>query len=267
MLDAHPDLAIPPETHFIPDMTLKYGEAVNPRECFLQTIMSRPRWPDFHIDGELLKQRIADINPFNLSDALRAFYRMYAERFGKPRWGDKTPPYIVSMSLIQKLLPEARFIHIIRDGRDVALSINHLWWGPNSIQETAKWWMSRINEARRQVNDLQYYLEIRYEDLVLETEFTLRKLCNFIDLSWDPIMLDYYKRAKKRMAELDHEVMATDGAWMIRAEDRRRVHSLTSRPPEANRIARWKNEMGKADRKEFKEIAGEMLQEFGYETG
>jgi hypothetical protein len=54
--------------------------------------------------------------------ALRAFYRLYAERHGRARFGDKTPKYLTKMRRIAALLPEATFVHLVRDGRDVALS-------------------------------------------------------------------------------------------------------------------------------------------------
>ncbi len=54
--------------------------------------------------------------------AVRAFFEAYAGEQGKPRWGDKTPAYMLAIQRIGRTLPESRFIHLIRDGRDVALS-------------------------------------------------------------------------------------------------------------------------------------------------
>jgi hypothetical protein len=105
MLDAHPDLAVPPETHFIARTAEACQDASDPRQAFLETVTSHRRWGDFRIQGDLLAQRISTIEPFDLSAALRAFYELYAERLGKPRWGDKTPNYVHRMTLIQGLLP------------------------------------------------------------------------------------------------------------------------------------------------------------------
>ena len=266
MLDAHPDLAIPPETHFIDRAAEACEHALNPRQVFLETVMSHRRWGDFRIEGDLLAQRISAIEPFDLSEALRAFYELYAERFGKPRWGDKTPIYVHQMNLIQDLLPEAYFIHIIRDGRDVALSTKDLWFGPDSIEEAAQRWRSLIEKARRQSRELPRYLEIRYEDLVSNTESTLRKICNFVDLPWDPSMLAYHKTAEERMSEIYRDIVAPRGKKVVRGEMRRSLHTLTDKPPQRDRIGRWRQEMTAADRKRFEEVAGETLRELGYEV-
>jgi Sulfotransferase family len=253
MLDAHPDLAIPPETTFIPHVVETCQDAADPWSCFVETLTSHRRWADSHVDGYALKERVAAIRPFSMSDALRAFYTLYAERFGKPRWGDKTTKYLLEMRLIQKLLPEARFIHLIRDGRDVALSVRDVRRVSNSVSDSAAWWVAKIMEARRQATELPFYMEVRYEHLVLDSEATLRKICAFIDLPWDPLMLHYYHTAKDRLAE-----SVTHG---------RRKHAWTTKPPEASRIGRWRTEMSASDRQAFERIAGEMLAQLGYGSG
>ncbi len=268
MLDAHPDLAIPPETHFIHRAARACKHAPNPRQTFLETVMSHRKWEDHGVEGEQLTQRIAAIEPFDLGEALRAFYELYASKFGKPRWGDKTPPYVHRMTLIQGLLPEAHFIHIIRDGRDAALSVKDLWFGANSVEEAAQRWRSLIEQARYQSKELSHYVEIRYEDLVLNTEPTLRKISDFVDLPWNPSMLDYHKTAEVRMGEIVRDIAdPKDEQRLVRGEDRKAIHSLSSKPPQRDRVGRWRREMTATDRERFEEVAGETLQELGYEVG
>lgn len=267
MLDAHPHLAIPPETHFIHRAARRCGRAAEPRRTFLEIVTSHRRWEDFQMEGALLRCRVADIEPFDLGEAVRAFYKLYAERFGKPRWGDKTPPYVHRMTVIQDLLPEARFIHLIRDGRDVALSTLELWFGPDSVEEAAQRWRTLIENARLQSDELSHYLEIRYEDLVLDTEQTLGKISEFVELPWDPAMLAYHERAEERMSELDRDVNAPkDERRVVRGEERKAIHALTSKPPQQDRVSRWKSEMSVADRERFEEIAGETLRGLNYEV-
>jgi hypothetical protein len=214
----------------------------------------------------LLRERLSYVHPFELGAALRVFYSLYAERFGKSRWGDKTPRYVLHMDLIQRLLPEARFVHLIRDGRDVGLSVldERLVAGKNrgSLEHVAERWVEKIRYARRQAAELRYYVEIRYEDLVLDTECTLRRICDFVDLRWDMGMLEYHRSSPVRLAEL----VTVDEKWST-AVQRRSRHVLTERPPEPSRVGRWKTEMADPDLIAFEHVAGELLAELGYEIG
>jgi hypothetical protein len=253
MLDTHPDLAIPPETWFIPALVRSCLWRVRPREAFLECLTSHPRWENQSIDEQLLRQRIMALKPFTLSEALRSFYRIHAEQNNKSRWGDKTPVYGARLSLIGQLLPEAHFIHIIRDGRAVSASRRTAQFKHSAIEETAWGWAWRIRRARRQAKNLPHYLEVRYEDLILETEPTLRKICAFIDLPWNPVMLDYHLTAQQRMTG-DTGPQGACG-----------IHALTRLPPQAGRIDAWKTELSAAERRRFEKIAGKMLRELGYE--
>jgi lipopolysaccharide biosynthesis protein/glycosyltransferase involved in cell wall biosynthesis len=265
MLDAHPDLSIPPETEFIPVIIQACNKSANPLEDYLNAIVSHRFWQDQHIDIQLLRQKIAMLDPFNLGEALRAFYQLYAEKFNKSRWGDKSA-YLHIMPLVQGMFPEARFIHIVRDGRDVASSTRGLWFGPQTLEEAAKSWLRDIQEARKHISNLNWYLEVRYEDLVVYTEPTLKKICRFIDLPWNASMLEYYKNANARLAEFT-SVMARDGKRVIAAEERRKIHINLLRQPDSSRIGRWRSEMTAAEQNKFEEIAGNLLLSLGYDTG
>ena len=267
MLDAHPDLAIPPETHFIERAAEACENVPDPRRAFIETVTSHRRWGDFRIDGEQLARKVEEIEPFDLGDALRAFYALYAEKFGKPRWGDKTPLYVRRMELVHGLLPEVRFVHIIRDGRDVALSTKELWFGPDSVEEAAHKWRALIENARRQSKNLPHYLEVRYEDLVTDTESILRRICEFVDLPWDPAMLSYHETAGERMSEIYRDMKTPRGKKVVRGEMRRSLHTLTGSPPQRDRLDRWRAEMAPADRERFEEVAGVTLRDLGYEAG
>lgn len=264
MLDAHPDLAIPPETHFIPEVAEACRAAANSRHCFQHKLTSHARWEDFGISEQCLEKSLEALKPFDVTNAFREFYKLYCKKSGKIRWGDKTPPYMLSMIVIQQVLPEAHFVHIVRDGRDAALSIKDLWFGPNSIEEAAQWWVHRIRAAREQMNDLRHYLEVRYEDLVLHTEPTLQQICSFIELPWNPLMLQYPEHARERLKELDRDITTVQGQKITGAE-RVKIFSMVTKPPAPDRIGRWRAEMSDADKRCFNEAAGEVLEELGYE--
>lgn len=265
LLDAHPDMAIPPETHFLPRLVQNVSGAENPAREFITTIASCPHWPNFHLDIDRLASRLAQLSPFDLGEAFRMFYGLYGEKFGKPLWGDKTPRHAENMRLIQHMLPEAHFIHLIRDGRDVALSVKDLWWGPNSVWSAAEWWVAGIKGARRQAEQLTHYLEIHYEDLVNSPETVLKSVCGYLDLPWHPIMLDYHQQAEKRLSEFTH-VRDSTGNVIVDAAQRTHAHVFTKQPPQKNRSGRWRTAMTSRERADFETVAGPLLKELGYEV-
>jgi hypothetical protein len=153
MLDSHPGLAIPPETGFLVLAPALQGDGETLREDFFQAVIGHPAgnscWTDFGIPEAAFREALAAIPAFTVTEGYRTFYRLYAARFGKARWGEKTPSYAKYMAVIRGVLPEARFIHIIRDGRDAALSLRTMWFSPGwRIETQAAHWRDFVLAAR-----------------------------------------------------------------------------------------------------------------------
>jgi Sulfotransferase family len=267
MLDAHPNMAIPSETHFIPDLIKAYRLESTSPERLTEVVTAHRRWGDFHLDPAELLERFRAIDPLTPGDAIRAFFELYAEREGKSRWGDKTPGYVREMHRIESVLPEARFVHLIRDGRDVALSVLGMNWGPSTVPEAAFRWKKRILRAREQVPRIGHYVEIRYEDLVRDTEPTLRRVCEFVALPYDEAMLRYHERAEERLREKARDLDRGPEKAPQSAEARMESHALATEPPNPERIERWRTEMSAEDRAVYEELAGDLLADLGYEVG
>ena len=271
MLDAHSEVAVPPETHFFNNALIASGKLRFTPATALEAIVEdeHRRWQDFGLEeGELLA-RFEAIPSFNLADALRAFYELYAEKQGKPRWGDKTPDYIKRMRRIKRVLPEARFIHVIRDGRDVALSTNRRiaqrgHREPLPADKSAERWVRRIEQARFDSPLVGDYLEVRFEDLVTDTEPTLRRVCEFAQIEYEPGMLRYHERAGDRLNEMARAMPAKDGRPEREAGERLKAHALATKPPTKERIEVWREEMSADDLAEFDAVAGDLLDDLGY---
>lgn len=270
MLDAHSELAIPPETGFLTVAEKLTGKGDRLREKFFHAITNYPEslpcWPDFDISKEDFQTALAAIEPFNVADGYRAFYRLYAERRGKSRWGDKTPIYCRHLDAIRRVLPEARFIHIIRDGRDAAMSLRRMWFSPGwEIETQASYWRDCVLAARRAGVGHSDYLEVRYEDLVLNTRETLERICAYIDLPFEEAMLAYYKQAPERLKE--HKGRSTpDGKVFLTQEQRLAQQQRTTQPPDPSCVFAWKQTMHAEEVNKFRRIAGDLLQELGYEV-
>ena len=261
MLDSHPEVAIPPESHFFHELVGRDLAAMSRAE-FYGLITQHFTWRDFCIDDVAFDRALDGVDPFSVADGLRALYRLYAARFGKARWGEKTPDYGLLMPEIAALLPEARFVHLIRDGRDVALSRQSLWFGPGTdIAAQAEDWMLWIRRVRNFGAGSEHYLEIRYEALVTSSDETLREVCRFLQLPFRKEMLSYHAVADARLAELK--------GWKtenVTADQLRGIQELTARPPTPDRIDRWKREMPPEALRAFEDVAGPFLTELGYEV-
>jgi hypothetical protein len=269
MLDSHPELAIPPETHFVPDLIALCERAEPATDDLVATITAVREWRDFGLDRRALAGAFARLPRLEAGPVLRAFYGLCAEQAGKPRAGEKTPAYGRSMLEISAALPEARFVHVIRDGRDVALSIRDRTPADRPkrpIGRIARRWKRRIEDAREQAERLEgAYREVRYERLVGEPELALREICAFVELPWDAAMLDYTGRAASRLREMDRDLPAGGDRGTLSAERRMKTHARVLAAPDRSRIARWRRKMTAAQRREFESVAGELLAELGYE--
>ena len=105
MLDAHPEVAIPSETHFVPDVIARCVEGPVTADELAAIVTGHRRWGDFGLDAGELRGALAALEPLTAAEAIRAFFRLYAREQGKARWGDKTPGYIRKTQPIQRVLP------------------------------------------------------------------------------------------------------------------------------------------------------------------
>ena len=271
MLDAHPALAIPPETQFIPQLIDAAKAPGDPATNVAERLISHRRFEDFGCTAEEIRAGFSAIQPFSLTEALRFFYAGYAARQGKPRWGDKSPGYGWTMERIDRVLPEAYFIHLIRDGRDVSLSLMAKKEDPPGPARQARHWKSRVAKTRDQGSRVRHYMELRYEDLLINPEPQLRRICDFIRLDFDPQMLRYYETAEERMAEIKRDMQpgfdlkTETSRGYVSGERRVAIHELTKKPPQTDRIGVWKREMPPETLAVFERIAGPLLSELGYE--
>ncbi len=137
--------------------------------------------------------------------------------------------------------------------------------GPDHDPQAARWWESGIESARRQSRELPFYLEVRYEDLVLDAETVLRRVCAFLELSWQPSMLEYHRAATARLAELTTVEDDVNAHRRVSAEERQGIHALASRPPLPERVGRFRTLLSPASVAAFERTAGPTLRALGYE--
>ena len=250
MLDRSPELAIPDESYFVPQLARRHGGRVDP-EAFVDDLRRLPTLVEWALSPDAVAERLRP--GVTAGEAIGAVFESYAALHGKQRWGDKTPLYMQHLPLLERLFPSARFVHLVRDGRDAALSFLSVpagimtegWGHPRDAADFACQWATEVRDARALGARVgERYLEVRYEKLVAEPAATLRAVCEFATLRYDDAMLGY--------------VGETESA--------RKAHQ--QRLNEAPRVGvrDWRSEMSEADRRAFESIAGDLLAELGYDV-
>jgi hypothetical protein len=254
MLDAHPSLAIPPESHFIPLVARVRSRYQQPSgfdaEHMAADVMRGLRFQDWGLPAEDVRRAIRERRPTTLAAAIECFFVAYADAHGAARWGDKTPGYSIELPLISELFPEAVFVHLIRDGRNVALSLMEVPRPPRSFAEAAQVWRYRVSKGRADGAALgeRRYLELRYEALVDDPESALKQICSVASLEYTPAMLDYHRE--------DPAASVPERNW---------GHHRNLASPPTPGLRDWRERMSDAEQELFEAVAGDELSELGYE--
>jgi hypothetical protein len=253
MLEQHPDLAIPPESYFPISMRHRVPRYVSAAgfdlDAYVTDLLANVRFRDWDLDEATVRGALHGVEPIGWAEAIRRTFALYAAKEGKPRYGDKTPWFIMRVAELSELFPEARFVHLIRDGRDVALSIREMSWGPSRMPALAEFWAKRIRVGRTDGRRLgnERYLELRYEDLVDDPERELRRVCAFLAFDFRQEMLEYSGRARSAVLERERE-----------------QHRHLSKPVTKG-LRDWRTQMSPDDVAVFEAVAGRELVACGYE--
>jgi hypothetical protein len=254
IFDGHPRLAVANEPQFMGSVARQRTQLEAggfDAEAFLDIVTGNSNYLRLELDQATVTDAIRDADPTTVADAVRIVFGVFATGEGKLLYGDKTPGYIVQLPALASMFPEARFVHLIRDGRDVALSYIERPWGPSTVGEAALYWRSRVGRGRAAGLALgpERYFEASYEGLVDDPEAEVRKICDFLDLEFVPEMLQYQKAAEKFIAD-SHQPEA---------------FTALVRPPTRG-LRDWSHAMSKDDIALFQSIAGGLLDDLGYES-
>lgn len=250
VLDRSPGLAIPDESFFVPLLARRHRRTVDVAR-FLDDVSRIPSIAGWGLGVDDVAPRLRP--GLDAGQAIAAIFEAYAARHGKPRWGDKTPMYMRHLPLLDRLFPDAQYVHLIRDGRDAATSFRQMptgtytrtWAHPRTAAEFACLWRTEVAAARAlgaRVGPARY-LEVRYEDLVAEVEGTVRSICDFASIPFEPEM----------------------AAYAGTVDVSRKPHQQRLLDPPTPGVRDWRAELSREEALSFERIAGDLLARLGYE--
>jgi hypothetical protein len=260
MVDAHSCIAVPPETHWVPEF-YKRRTGLTPgglaTEELVRELIAHPKFVNLDMTpGEVRGLLGPEEKPTYASFVSRIFGHCAAAR-GKPLAGDKTPNYVRQIYVLHALWPQARFVHLIRDGRDVALSLLG-WkrkgtrmaelfptWADDPVATAALCWERDVRRGRDRGRPLgpALYHEIRYEYLVHRPADEARDLCSFLGVPYEANMLEFHQGRTR-----PERGLSAKEAWL----------------PITPGLRNWKSQMAPDDVERFEAAAGDLLDELGY---
>lgn len=209
IINAHPDICMPPESHFIRDIianskVLKtyQNKGLAGVKTFLKSNTHLARL-DIDVCKALEPFSNHSIN-FSWDFLFKRYLALYAHQQGKKRVGEKDPSNIKHIEVMKKHFPHAILIHIIRDPRDVVLSrINTQMGHTRDVSSWARNYVSSFFMGREYGRGCYgtNYIEVYYEDLIQKPADTIKQLCGNLDVPYDPIMLNYQTQAAGIVAQ------------------------------------------------------------------
>jgi hypothetical protein len=246
ILDTHSRVACGPESNLFTRVSMPHGDP-----AYLDRLAER---------FDMSRGRVVDLLETSSCHAefIERFFERYALASGKSRIAEKTPNNVHRIGWVFRHFPRARFVHMIRDGRDAVCSLrthprHRVVDGrlvpvetDNPIDMCVERWVTDVAAGLRWRGDPRYF-EVRYEDLVRDREATLRELMLCLGLEWEPALLDH---DKVKSASRD----AT----------RFPQNPEANRPVYSSAIGRWQTDLSAAEKAAVERRAGRLLRDLGY---
>lgn len=175
-----------------------------------------------------------------IRESAESLFARFAVVTGKPRWAEKTPAHVFHMPLMQEVFPEAQFIHMVRNGRDVVRSLQQMPWAPRKTRWSIERWVRSVNVGRENGRKLpaNQYTEVRYEEFLAEPRNCLMRLCSFLGEPFSEQMLSFH--------------LPENNSW-----------NVSLKPLQGAPVNRHKP-LGALQRGMFSVFAGRLMRELGY---
>ncbi len=252
ILNSHSEIAIPEEgTFWMPLLENRYARGML-RGTFLEKVVryleNNPQLELWATDFQEVWSDLKKRQSITLRELMEALYGFYARKEKKSIWGDKTPSFFRKIEVLKSIFPEARFIHIVRDGRDVFESWRTMDPAMNNPAAIALDWSFKVRCIQSSFARLEggaTYL-LRYEDLISRPEECVRDVCSFLGVDFQAQMLQFFQNSHTYIG---------------------RHHSkLIFRPIEPENREKWKRLLHDREKACFSILAGKWLRRFGYEV-
>lgn len=255
ILNASDELAITPETDYFPNhwrTCERGGCTLDPSRyrAYVRRVLESSEFSRLGMSEGEAEELIGKITaqPPSHGTLLNLVLGWYARRNGKARWGEKTPAHALFVPEILSLFPDARIVHVVRDPRDVLLSLQQVPWGErgNMVQRVRKWRQCLEIPERAGVTGGKY-VRVLYEELLQTPEEEVRRLCGGAGITYTPSLLDFH-------SSTDLPFDGETEPWKRRAQQ----------PLDPTNTRKWVRAMPSEDIAAVELLAREQLRRLGY---
>lgn len=253
VLNAHPNLAVPPESFFFNTFAPlapyygNLGETANLNRL-IQDALSTPKISNWKpaITSDQVRSRLSEPT---LASVFSALMDSWTASQGKTRWGEKTPHHVFFWDEIANAFPKAKIIHITRDPRDTTASLVNARFGSATLFMAARRWrhyMQKIEEIRVATSE-NHVFRFKYEDLIMNPAEILPQITTFLGEEYEPEMLNFHKSGEK------YSNYATED-------------TLLKSPLQPQNAYKWRESMSQRNVRLVESVVGDMLPKMGYEN-
>ena len=258
ILNTHSTLAIPEEViyldSYIAGAAIEEWQSPELSPAAYQAFVDRfiatrqEVWPE--LDPVLLREAILD-GPHDLRQPYKIALEQWAAHYGKTQWGEKTPGNLFYVDILLEMFPDARFIHLVRDPRAGVASMQKVDFFPNDVVFNA------LNRHKHDIAGADFLREsvpatqrgtIRYEDLVSDTEATVRTVCEIAGLNFERAMLGFHEEADR--------YMKTEAAQSFNA--------TATRPVSPKRLDKWRDQLNTREVAIVETVCAPVFKRYGY---
>jgi hypothetical protein len=260
MLAAHSRLSCGPETHFFRWLARVEERQLcdastwpGPAASFVQSIRhtafipgtERTLLEKYQIDESGIPAYLRAQDP-SVPNILRSVTEQHMEAQGKRRWVEKTPEHLLHVATIRRFFPRSPIVRVIRDPRDVALSLMKVPWGVQSFLQGLLYWQRLDAASRDFLADDRLVYTLRFEDLVSCPREELQKLCRFVGEAFEERMLD--------TSNTGEAINSRNVPWKNKVRE----------APDSSRAEAWRSELTRPENQLAEALLGDHLVTLGY---
>lgn len=267
ILNASEQIYIPYESDFIARAYPYYSDLQQFTEDdyrhIFKIFQSSAKQNGWGMSEEYVIRELKERSPQTFAEVNAVIYQAFhkQEQTENLAWGIKAPVLIASLKRITKVCPQSKIVHLIRDGRDVYLSYKKIHetskvkFGPKSVLQNALYWVDglrRIEEFKSLSPHSQLY-ELRYEDLINNPDNSLRQLCQFLSIEYQPSMHENFNSLERNNKVVPDSFKAT-------------IHKKVHGGLDATNTHKYLSAMSRWERIKFEFVAAPYLTKYDYKT-